>query len=368
MPAVVADDISASADVAAVGLWATRLRCPQIHQPGRLSDKTSPRYTPEAPTVSADEPNVFCVAVNEITLRYGVPGVKFHYWQTWHSPNSHSHIEPDNELKSGIYGLCDRTNLLDMLRNFVVFDQEQGQTIKKVARWQQFLAANEMVKRALEIDKPRGWRRGLVWHTQGSGKSLTMLFAARKMWFHPTLSQPTIFIIVDRDQLEDQISGQFFRTNTENSYVTTSRLDLLAKLREGFRGIIVTIMQKFQPGDFQVGRRNVVVLVDEAHRTQEGDLGTAMRFVLKEASLFGFTGTPIELGDHDTPRAFGRELSTDDTGVTRYERYLEPRYSIAELDSRWCNPTADVGTQPARLEALGQGVRREVRRGICPFA
>jgi type I restriction enzyme R subunit len=209
-----------------------------------------------------------------------------------------------------------------MLRNFVVFDQEQGQTIKKIARWQQFLAANEMVKRALEIDKPRGWRRGLVWHTQGSGKSLTMLFAARKMWFHPTLSQPTILIIVDRDQLEDQISGQFFRTNTENCSVTTSRLDLLAKLREGFRGIIVTIMQKFQPGDFQVGRRNVVVLVDEAHRTQEGDLGTAMRFVLKEASLFGFTGTPIELGDHDTPRAFGRELSTDDTGVTRYERYL----------------------------------------------
>ncbi len=89
-------------------------------------------------------------------------------------------------------------------------------------------------------------------------------------------------------------------------------------------------MQKFQPGDFQVDRRNVIVLVDEAHRTQEGDLGTAMRFVLKDASLFGFTGTPIELDDHNTPRAFGRELGTDDTGVTRYERYLEPRYSIAD--------------------------------------
>ena len=157
-----------------------------------------------------------------------------------------------------------------------------------------------------------------------------MLFAARKMWFHPDLSQPTILIIVDRDQLEDQISGQFFRTNTENCYVTTSRADLLAKLKDGYRGIIVTIMQKFEPGDFQVDRRNVIVLVDEAHRTQEGDLGTAMRYVLKEASLFGFTGTPIELDDHNTPRAFGRELSTDDTGVTKFERYLEPRYSIAD--------------------------------------
>ena len=274
--------------------------------------------------------NVFCVAVNEITLRYGVPGVKFHYRQTWRSPNPHNHIESENELKSGIHGLCDRGNLLDILRNFVVLDSEQGQRIKKVARWQQFGAANELVKRAMEIDKPRGWRRGLVWHTQGSGKSLTMLFAARKMWFTPELQMPTILIIVDRDQLEDQISGQFFSTNTENCYVTTSREDLLAKLRDGYRGIIVTIMQKFQPGDFQVNRRNVIVLVDEAHRTQEGDLGTAMRYVLKEASLFGFTGTPIELDDRNTPRAFGRELSTDDTGVTRFERYLEPRYSIAD--------------------------------------
>jgi type I restriction enzyme R subunit len=286
------------------------------------------RYLREAPQLY--HTNIFCVGVNEITLRYGVPGAKFHYWQTWRIPNPHSHVEGDNELKAGIYGLCDRANLLDLLRNFVVFDQEQGRRIKKVARWQQFGAANELVKRALEVEKPRGWRRGLVWHTQGSGKSLTMLFAARKMWFHPELNQPTILIIVDRDQLEDQISGQFFRTNTENCYVTTSRGDLLKKLKEGYRGIIVTIMQKFQPGDFQVDRRNVVVLVDEAHRTQEGDLGTAMRFVLKEASLFGFTGTPIEIDDHNTPRAFGRELSTDDTGVTKFERYLEPCYSIAD--------------------------------------
>lgn len=286
------------------------------------------RYLREAPQLYHS--NIFCVGVNEITLRYGVPGVKFHHWQSWRSSNPHSHVDANDELKSGIYGLCDRANLLDILRNFVVFDTEQGQRIKKVARWQQFGSANELVRRALETDKPRGWRRGLVWHTQGSGKSLSMLFAARKMWFHPDLQQPTILIIVDRDQLEDQISGQFFRTNTENCHVTTSREDLLAKLRDGYRGIIVTIMQKFQPGDFHVDRRNVIVLVDEAHRTQEGDLGTAMRYVLKEASLFGFTGTPIELDDHNTPRAFGRELSTDDTGVTRFERYLEPRYSIAD--------------------------------------
>ena len=103
-----------------------------------------------------------------------------------------------------------------------------------------------------------------------------MLFAARKMWFHPDLQQPTILVIVDRDQLEDQISGQFFRTNMENCYVTTSREDLLSKLRDGYRGILVTIMQKFQPGDFQVDRRNVIVLgrrgaSDAGRRSRHGD-------------------------------------------------------------------------------------------------
>jgi type I restriction enzyme, R subunit len=108
------------------------------------------RYLREAPQLYHS--NVFCVGVNEINLRYGVPGVKFHYWQMWHSPNPHSHIDSSDELKCGIYGLCDRANLLDMLRNFVVFDIEQGQRIKKIARWQQFGAANELVKRATVLD------------------------------------------------------------------------------------------------------------------------------------------------------------------------------------------------------------------------
>ena len=288
------------------------------------------RYLREAPQLYFS--NAFCVGVNEISLRYGVPGVKFHYWQRWRGSNPHIHIDEEDELRRGIYGLCDRQNLLDMLRSFIVFDTEEGQTVKKIARWQQFGAANEIVDRALQMDKPRGWRRGLVWHTQGSGKSLTMLFAARKMWFHPDLEQPTIIIIVDREQLEDQMSGQFFRTNTENCYVASSRADLISKLREGdgYRGIIITIMHKFEPGDFQINRPNVIVMADEAHRTQDGDLAMAMRHALKEASLFGFTGTPIELDDRNTPRQFGRELGTDDTGVTTYERYLEPRYSIAD--------------------------------------
>ena len=86
---------------------------------------------------------------------------------------------------------------------------EEGRPVKKVARYQQFAAANEIVRRSVDLDREQEWRRGLVWHTQGSGKSLTILFAAKKMWHDPRLEQPTILIVIDRDQLQDQMIGQF---------------------------------------------------------------------------------------------------------------------------------------------------------------
>lgn len=197
-------------------------------------------------------------------------------------------------MKCSVYGLFDRGNLLDILHNFVVFEVEQGAPVKKVARYQQFRAANELVRRAIELEKPQDWRRGIVWHTQGSGKSLTILFAAKKLWHHPIMKQPTILIVIDRDQLQDQMIGHFIATNTSNCRMATDKHDLIALLREGdgFRGIIVTIMHKFLAHEqYAVPRRNVVALVDEAHRSQEGEFWKWMRAALPEASLFGFTGT-----------------------------------------------------------------------------
>jgi type I restriction enzyme R subunit len=295
--------------------------------------KQCARYGREAPRLYYS--NVFCGAVNELVFMYGVPGTKFHTWHEWRDPWPHTPIPEHERIKRSVFGLFDRRNLLDLMRNFIVFEVEEGKAVKKVARYQQFAAANEIVRRSLELDKEQEWRRGLIWHTQGSGKSLTILFAAKKMWHAPELRSPTILIVIDRDQLQDQMIGHFIATNTETCRMAESKVDLIKLLSEGdgYRGIIVTIMHKFTGHEhFAVPRRNVIALVDEAHRSQEGEFGKWMRATLPEASLFGFTGTPIENTDHNTPLAFGRILGKDDTGKERIERYMQPggRYSIAD--------------------------------------
>jgi type I restriction enzyme R subunit len=291
------------------------------------------RYGIEAPQLYYS--NAFCGAVNELVFRYGMPGTKFHTWREWRDPFPHTHIPESDTMKRAVYGLFDRSNLLDIIRNFIVFEIEEGKPVKKIARYQQFAAANEIVRRSLDLDREQEWRRGLVWHTQGSGKSLTILFAAKKLWHHPKLEQPTIIVVIDRDQLQDQMIGQFVRTNTETCRIAENKPDLVSLLSDGdgYRGIIVTIMHKFSGHEtFAVPRRNAIALIDEAHRSQEGDFGKWMRATLPEASLFGFTGTPIENNDHDTPKAFGRVLGKDDSGVERIERYMQPggRYSISD--------------------------------------
>ncbi len=291
------------------------------------------RYSREAPQLYYS--NAFCGAVNELVFRYGVPATKFHTWHEWRDPTPHTHIPETDRMKRSVFGLFDRGNFLDILRNFIVFEIEEGLPVKKVARYQQFAAANEIVRRSLDLDREQEWRRGLVWHTQGSGKSLTILFAARKLWHDPTLQQPTVIIVIDRDQLQDQMTGQFVRTNTETCRIAESKADLIKLLSDGdgYRGIIVTIMHKFTGyEDFAVPRSNVIALVDEAHRSQEGEFGKWMRAVLPAATLFGFTGTPIENTDHNTPLAFGRILGKDDSGNEVIERYMQPggRYSIAD--------------------------------------
>jgi type I restriction enzyme R subunit len=258
-------------------------------------------------------------------MKYGVPGAQLQFWQQWRDPAPHTHIPSFDEMKCTIYGLFDRCNLLDILRNFIVFETEQGKLIKKVARYQQFRAANKIVERALGLHDPSAARRGIVWHTQGSGKSLTMIFAARKLWNHPVLQQPTIIIVVDREQLEEQMAGELFRTNTENVVVAGSRRGLRELLAQDHRGLILTLVHKFDDMEpLMTSRANVVMLVDEAHRTQYGDLGIFMRSAMPNASVFGLTGTPIELNDRHTPRSFGKEIGPD-----RFERYID-RYRIED--------------------------------------
>jgi type I restriction enzyme, R subunit len=285
--------------------------------------KQCDRYDREIPQLYAS--NCFCAGVNELRMKYGVPGSLLQYWQQWRDPSPHTQISSFDEMKCTLYGLFDRSNLLDIIANFVVFDVEDGKRVKKVARYQQFRAANKIVYRALALAQPSGERRGIVWHTQGSGKSLTMIFAARKLWSHPKLEQPTLVIVVDRVQLEEQIAGELYGTNTENVAIAATKQDLRALLANNYRGVILTLVHKFDEIEPEMtSRANVIVLVDEAHRTQYGDLGVFMRTAMPNASMFGFTGTPIELSDRHTPRAFGKEHAQD-----QFERYMD-RYSIED--------------------------------------
>jgi type I restriction enzyme R subunit len=284
--------------------------------------KQCARYEREIGTLYAS--NCFCVGVNELRMKYGVPGARLQYWQQWRDPAPHDISELD-EMKCTLYGLFDRANLLDIIRNFIVFEVDQGKLVKKIARYQQFRAANKIVQRALGTGLPPGERRGIVWHTQGSGKSLTMIFAARKLWNYAVLSQPTIIIVVDREQLQDQMAGELFRTNTENVEVAESMKHLRQLVRDDYRGVVLTIVNKFDEMQAELSSRSdIVMLVDEAHRSQYGDLGVFMRSAMPNASMFGLTGTPIELSDRHTPRAFGCEIGPD-----RFERYMD-RYSIGD--------------------------------------
>ena len=162
-------------------------------------------------------------------------------------------------------------------------------------------------------------RKGLIWHFQGSGKSLLILFAARKLRLHPALKNPTVLVVVDRVDLDTQISGTFYAADMANLVRTDSRKELTDLLAKDSRKVIITTIHKFGEAEGVLNDRgNIIVMVDEAHRTQEGDLGRKMREALPKAFLFGLTGTPINRADRNTFYAFGAEI--DENGyMSRYE-------------------------------------------------
>ncbi|MFM8333143.1 MAG: type I restriction endonuclease subunit R [Candidatus Methylumidiphilus sp.] len=270
--------------------------------------------------------NAFGVGVNETRMMYGVPGRRLQFWLQWRDPWPHD-IDEFDEMKVSLYGLFDRHNLLDLIRYFILFVTKDGKTEKVVVRYQQYLAVRDIVNRATDLESPAEKRRGLIWHTQGSGKTLTMIYAARSLWEHPDLNQPTVILLVDREQLGEQMDRELNATATDNVHIAASKKDLQAKLAGDYRGVILTTVHLFEgmPKHITQNRANVIVMADEAHRTQERDLGLYMRAAVSGASLFGFTGTPIEKDDHNTPAAWGQ--IKDDGKV---ERYMGRPYTITD--------------------------------------
>src|SRR3989344_702799 len=257
-------------------------------------------------------PNVFVFATEGKTFRYGSIRMPLELWGPWR--DSVGRAAGLSEIKQAL-GVLKPSVVLDMLQNFTLFaTDKRKQRMKIIARYQQLEGANLIVERV-----KNGYpKKGLIWHFQGSGKSLLMVFAAQKLRRDQELKSPTVIVVVDRIDLDTQITGTFNATEIPNVVSTDKRSDLQEMLSKDTRKIIVTTIFKFAeaPGILN-DRENIIALVDEAHRTQEGDLGRKMREALPNAFLFGLTGTPINRAERNTFWAFGAD--EDDQGyMTRY--------------------------------------------------
>lgn len=285
-------------------------------------------------------PNVLSFATEGKELRYGSVGMPVELWGPWREEGS-SVTSGLAAVREAVNGLLHPSAILDFLRFFTVFATDnQHRKIKIIARYQQFQATNLIVERVLHGEV----KRGLIWHFQGSGKSLLMVFTTRKLRAAAGLSNPTVLIVVDRIDLDTQITGTFTAADVPNLVSTEKRRELQDLLAAGTRKVIITTIHKFAeaPGVLD-SRNNIIVLVDEAHRTQEGDLGRAMRQALPNAFLFGLTGTPINRRDRNTFASFGwrhdeggflSRYSMEDSirdGAT-LKLHFEPRLSEIHID------------------------------------
>ena len=255
------------------------------------------------------------------------------------------------QLEVLLKGAFDRRRFLDLIRYCIVFEDEEGGMVKKMAGYHQFHAVGQAVEATVEASRPEGDRRvGVIWHTQGSGKSLTMAFYAGRIILHPAMENPTLVVITDRNDLDNQLFGTFAGCQEllrQTPVQAGDRAHLRQLLQVASGGVVFTTIQKFFPeerGDTFPSlsdRRNIVVIADEAHRSQYDFIdGFArhMRDALPHASFIGFTGTPIESADVNTRAVFGDYISVYDIqravedGAT-VPIYYESRLAQLELNA-----------------------------------
>ena len=250
---------------------------------------------------------------------------RFAPWRTIEGEEEARLRPPIEVLTKGVFR---KDHLLDLVSHFVVFEGEtDGSLVKKLAGYHQFHAVNKALDTTIAASRPTGDRRiGVVWHTQGSGKSLTMVFYAGKVILHPAMENPTLVVLTDRNDLDGQLFGTFSRCHevlrqTPVQAETRRRLRELLRVASG--GVVFTTIQKFLPDPETDGdifpklsdRRNIVVIADEAHRSQYDlmdGFARHMRDALPNASVIGFTGTPVELSDRNTKAIFGDYISVYD--------------------------------------------------------
>ena len=277
--------------------------------------------------------NVFSAATEGKELWYGAVGNDWEdFWEQW--KDNDSQTSSLTNIESRIESLFNRVTVLEMLQWYTIFTTEFGTKIKIIARFPQYEAIHRITDRVYE----NKIKRGLLWHWQGSGKSMLMILAARRLRLEPKFQSPTIIIVVDRIDLDTQIIGKFNAANIPNMVTTNSRAELKKLLLQDTKKVIFTTIHKFGEMEGVLNdRENIIVMVDEADRTQDGTFSEKMRDALPNAFLFGLTGTPIIDKTRNTFTQFGAKEDGD-------ARFLH-RYSMEES-------VADGTTLPLNFERV----------------
>ena len=343
--------------------------------------------------------NLLCVAHCGASAAYAATGAPENAYFQWKSVAPHSEdevrerfgMEPQGQAQL-IVGLLAPATLLDVLRDFVVYEPDQGQLVKKLPRYQQYRAVSAAMRRILSESRPEE-RGGVVWHTQGSGKSLTMLWLATKIRREPRLANADIVVVTDRTQLDKQISDTFrrcgfpapermdrSRPEPEERRARRRRerpgraepLDLQTVLKQGGGRTVMTTIQKFQEAltttdsnmDVLNDSGNVFIMVDEAHRTQYGVLGSLMSRALPNAVMIGFTGTPIDKGfGRSTMKRFGPLIDSYTIPQSVEDGATVPIWYEARLPELAIEgPSTLDNLFDAMFGEQSDGVREEIRR------
>ena len=356
--------------------------------------------------------NAFCIISDGLEAKAGTISADFTRFMSWKSSDGKSEASKlISQVETMCKGMLNKSTLLDLIRNFIVYeksiteDSKTGittiKTVKKLAAYHQYYAVNKAVERTIKASSEHGDKKGgVVWHTQGSGKSLSMVFYTGKIVL--TLNNPTILVITDRNDLDDQLFDTFASSSSllrQEPIQAEDRENLKKLLKVASGGVIFATIQKFQPDEGNVydelsKRRNIIVLADEAHRTQYGfkpktidekdkngniigkktvyGFAKYLRDALPNATYLGFTGTPIESSDVNTPAVFGDYIDIYDIsqavedGATvkiYYESRLakitlsdEGKELVKELDNELgaddLNETQKTKAKWTQLEAL----------------
>ena len=350
-------------------------------------------YQTQVPMLFAT--NAALIVSDGMEARIGAVGAGKEWFKPWRTITGREDAPSKlTELQVVLEGVFEKRRFLDLVRFFIVFEDEGGgKLIKKMAGYHQFHAVNVAVEETLRAEQhvprkdikdeqgrwesglklggdPGDRRVGVVWHTQGSGKSLTMAFYAGRVILHPAMENPTIVVITDRNDLDDQLFGTFARCHEllrQAPVQAADRADLREKLKVAAGGVVFTTIQKFFPeekGDRHPvlsERRNIVVIADEAHRSQYDFIdGFArhMRDALPHASFIGFTGTPIEKTDANTRAVFGDYISiydiqravTDGATVPIYYESRLAKLELKETERPRIDPEFEEATEGEEVE------------------